>query len=96
MVVNGRTFEITKPSTSPLKPWGGFKSIYEAYKKPSSTKVQIYEDWERWFSECDTLASGVIASSSNFYTHGGIVRLCGNKLYNVRITYAHNYISEIL
>lgn len=36
-------------------PWGHYKDLWDAYKRPSMTKVFIYHKWAEWFLELSLL-----------------------------------------
>ena len=45
ITIDGVTFEVKKSFN--LEFMG--EDIYEAYNKPSETKIKLWEKWERWF-----------------------------------------------
>ena len=73
----------------------GYADIYDAYGRPSQTKIAIWQDWERWFYEHDGVC--VIASKNcNFFTVQGWIKDDETgKEYLAVITYANHYLYEV-
>ena len=74
----------------------GYDDIYDAYRRPSEYKVDIWRDWEEWFYRND--GHCVISSKNcNFFSIEGFVtdRESG-KRYFAYITYANNRLYEVL
>ena len=98
---DGRTFEVlskpTKRVISILRnvshPWAPYSfdanTIYQAYDKPSSRKIEIYNDWREYFfhMECDLFSFVIPTHNSQIFTIA--VRMDDKLFY---ITPTHNYV----
>lgn len=97
VTINGVDFEIINPITVQGErlilayDWfinaRGKRSITDAYKKPSTKKVSIYESWRVFFSEIECTGYTVLGSNCNMFSVGAI-DVHGNYYY---ITKSHNY-----
>ena len=103
--LNGKSFKIVKSNTKEgqsiintvLRSRG--LVIGDAYNKPSSTKVSIYNSWWNWYTELENLTDcktsinferfGVCSYNSNFFTLSGLVHR-GEKNIYLYITPSHN------
>ena len=89
--INGVTFTLDKKNPVPHEHiLHGYGSIYDAYERPSSTKISIWEHWEDWFymNEGDCVIS---SKNSNFFTVEGWVKdKETGKRYFAYITHANN------
>lgn len=78
------------------------KRLTECYAKPSIAKVEIYNNWQKWFFELsNAFYFGIDTYNSNIFTLTFIiedVELFGNPVsdYVVHITPCHNYITRVL
>lgn len=85
--LNNRTFEVV-PHLQVNKDY--IETIYDAYKRPSKCKIEIWNEWLKWFNELKKDNNDFISICSHnfvrFSIHG---RLNGYKFY---ITPGHNYI----
>ena len=96
--INGQWFEIHTSRMHPVAPITGcnINAIYEAYHRPSTTKVKIWNEWCMWCNEINNLPNvecGIkIESYSCFtFTITGSLRV-NNNVYDLRITQCHNYL----
>ena len=49
-------------------PCKGYRSIWDAYNRPSTRKEGIWESWKKWFDETFTSGEMVVCSkNSNFF-----------------------------
>lgn len=96
LYINGDLFEVVRPDTKKgqylkdtynyyLNRYGA-RSIYQAYKTPSSRKCAIYEQWVRDFSVIGCECISVMGASSSFFSVGA---RCARGLFY--ITHIHNY-----
>ena len=103
--LNGKSLEIVKSSTKQgqsiintvLRSRG--LVIDEAYKRPSNTKIDIYNSWWKWYTELENLTDcetsvdfgrfGVCSYNSNFFTLSGLVHR-GEKDIYLYITSSHD------
>lgn len=114
MEINGVTFEVEKPilaanyayQTLACEKWHPYSKrvndiagIYEAYKKPSVTKVSIYRKWLEWVAEgqkdVEEISIWVSSATAQFFTISGYAKI-SDKLYAISITAKHNRIAEII
>lgn len=96
ITINGETFSIEgKTNTKGRVEYGNdMRDIYNAYDRPSSTKVAIWRDWCNWAFECG--AHLAIASHNCFrFTIRGWVEYNG-KTYQLYITDCHNRAYEVI
>ena len=94
--INGDLFEVVNPDTK--KGIGlyrsydffvfryGVRTIYQAYKTPSTRKVAIYEQWVRDLNVIGCEGITVTGASSSFFS---IAAKCNRGLFY--ITPSHNY-----
>ena len=94
--INGNLFEVVRPD---IKKGQGLKatynyylnrygarSIYQAYKTPSTRKCAIYEQWVRDFNVIGCECISVMGASSSFFSVGA---RCSRGVFY--ITPSHNY-----
>ena len=95
ILLNGIPFELDLKYPSHNKKVGYHGDIEEAYERPSSRKIAIYNEWWHWFKQHNG-ACGVSSKNCNFFTISGYVEDENGKLYHCYITPAHNYCDEII
>lgn len=81
--INGDVYEITKKGDIYIN---SKKSIFDLYKRPSETKIKIYNYWKDKLTEITALSWNAM-----FFCIYWIITHEWRK-YNVKITPAHNYI----
>lgn len=94
--LNGVTFELDKKYPIPYETsLRGYTNIYNAYNRPSDTKVSIWEGWLLWFHENG--GTCVVSSKNcNFFTIEGFVTDNETgKRYFAYITHANNRLYEV-
>lgn len=97
VLLNGKSFKVLNNLKSGKymlenieSPCRGYRSIWDAYNRPSTAKESIWTDWVDWFN--DTFESGeivVYSRNSNFFS----IAFRGyteNRLYKGYITYTRN------
>ena len=97
VTINGVDFEIVNPITVKGErliqsyEWfistKGKRNINDAYKRPSSTKVDIFNYWRGFFSAIECSGYTVLGANCNVFSVGAI-DVHGNYYY---ITKVHNY-----
>ena len=96
LTINNETFSI-EGTTNKLHvvSWGNDeRDIFEAYGRPSQTKIAIWRDWCKWARESG--ASLEISSHNIFrFTIRGNVEYNG-KVYNLYITDCYNRAYEVI
>lgn len=88
--INNELFILDKHSPIPYETnLRGYTSIYDAYKHPSDTKVNIWKSWLLWFHENE--GTCVVSSKNcNFFTiEGYVTDKETGKRYFAYITYAN-------
>lgn len=91
----GKTFELDTKETIVYQSVP-YRTIYDVYGRPSTTKVSIYNNWDRWFREHNGYAD-VCSHNSNFFSIQGYVNDWDNrKLYFCYITPSHNRCIEVV
>ena len=65
------------------------RGLYDCYSRPSDTKIEIWEQWKRWFFDMDSYDVWVESYNTNFFTIAGTIEWKGGK-YFIYITPAHN------
>lgn len=69
-----------------------YSNIFDAYEKPSTTKVHIWEYWERFFYGMPNFRRiGIVGVNCHQFT---VIAETDSALY--RITKAHNYLIGIV
>ena len=70
--------------------------LFDIYDRPSNTKIDIYEDWKKWFLEIDTciINFGCLRGSSHTFSIGAffVYNDCAHWCY---ITKSHNYVVRV-
>ena len=70
-------------------------TIYDAYKRPSTTKCSIWHEWYEWFLHNNGWCC-ISSHNSNFFSIQGYVRNSETQqLYFCYITYANNYCVKV-
>ena len=96
LTINGQTFELFNSKSNETESFtngAAYDAIYEAYGRPSYTKVQIWHDWYDWCYSCIekgipcTLKIG--SHSCHQFSIGGKVEF-GGHVYYLWITRDHN------
>ena len=73
------------------------RTLHDVYKKPSTLKVAIYNDWINWFNCCSENANDFITVESyntNFFTLSGVVTI-NDGTYIIKVTASHNYCAKL-
>lgn len=94
--INNEVFILDKHNPIPYETnLRGYTNIYDAYNRPSDTKVGIWESWLLWFHENDgTLV--IALKNCNFFTiEGYVTDKETGKRYFANITYAKNRLYEV-
>ena len=96
ITINGETFELFKSNISESESFtngAAYDEIYEAYGRPSYTKVQVWHEWCEW---CYTLNQNGIPCTLKIGSHSchqfsiyGKVKF-GGQVYSLWITRDHN------
>lgn len=86
--INGATFELCGVSPYHICMTGKPVTIWDAYQRPSTAKVSIYNDWMDWARRSNAVLS-VRGHAPCFFSLEGEVNFQG-KRYVLDITYAHN------
>ena len=94
--INGVTFELFKSNLHESESFtngAAYDAIYEAYGRPSYTKVQVWHEWCEW---CYTLNKNGISCTLNIGSHSchqfsiyGMIKF-GGHVYQLWITRGHN------
>lgn len=88
ITLNGQPFTLdTKETVS--RCIIGYRNIYDVYARPSTTKVAIWQWWEKWFNDHDGNLT-IRSYNSNFFTIEGYVKDENGQLYYCLITHASN------
>ena len=94
--INGVTFELFKSNLNESKSFtngAAYDAIYEAYGRPSYTKVQVWHEWCEWCYDLNKKGMPCelwIAGHSCFsFTIDGKVQYNGH-VYQLWITRGHN------
>lgn len=74
------TVQITKPC--------GLCSFWSLYDRPSQTKVEIYEEWEKVLND----VYGCTGSKHAFTIYWNVKDEKDGQIYDVRISKSHNYL----
>lgn len=97
MEIDGLVFELKKKGSIVFFMKSFNRTLFDCYKTPSFRKQNIWNYWNRMLEPyMSELCCGCFVNSynSNFFTIGGCIKV-NNVYYNILITPAHNYISEI-
>ena len=72
------------------RPHPKYNTIFEAYGRPSNTKIKIWESWLEWCravaSDGNIICMGVASRNCNFFTIEGTIYACSGELYGFHIT----------
>lgn len=97
VLLNGESFKVLNNLKSGKymlenikSPCKGYKSITDAYGRPSTRKIAIWENWVEWFH--NTFESGeiVVASRNTNFFSIAFRGYTENRLYKGYITYTRN------
>lgn len=93
---DGKWFDLDKKNLVPYETLlDGYYDIYEAYKKPSRTKVLIWRAWVKWFEHNDG-SCAICSKNCNFFSiHGFFTDKTTGKRYYAYITYANHKLYEV-
>ena len=88
--INGESFEVNTKESVIEDGLYGYDSIYDAYTRPSQTKIAIWERWENWFYSNHGYCV-VSSRNCNFFSIAGYVtdEITGFR-YHCYITASHN------
>ena len=81
--INGTDYEVKK-FTIPC----GLCSFWSLYDRPSQTKIEIYEEWEKVLNNI----YGCVGSKFAFTIYWNVKDETTGQLYDVRISKSHNYL----
>ena len=96
IIIEGVKFE--KVKSLQIKTCFELKGIYQAYGKPSITKVSVYHSWYEFTEKLNLVNSayyGIASYNSNIFTFDFCFKYEDRKYY-AHITPSHNYIMEII
>ena len=79
--------EVARVSINPLEYGWDDDEIFDAYGRPSCTKVSIWHSWVDWARKSDAMLK-IGSHNCNFFTIEGIARKDGQP-YFLRITARH-------
>ena len=70
ILINGETFTVKKAITGneTTRNYIQYNNIYEAYERPSNTKVEIWEYWFKTLLQADAWRIGVSSKNHNMFT----------------------------
>lgn len=90
--LNGKIFvkDLKRGEEPKLTNWD-YWDIWEAYNKPSQTKIDIWKDWEKWFIENNGKCWVDSRNSRIFTISGTIIDNQTGEMLGVHITPANNY-----
>lgn len=71
-----------------------YTSIYDAYVQPSSTKVEIWQEWLEWADDCGAVI-WISSRNSHFFTIRGRVRDTVGSCYEVYITSTRHELTPV-
>ena len=95
--VYGEEFTVVSGNGIPCKV---YDNIYEAYGRPSTRKVAIWEAWKNWFYEVlrDNNDGEIYITSrnTNFFTVGGYIETPINETWAFYITATRQEIWRVL
>lgn len=82
MTINGTDYEVKKFTI----PCG--LSFWSLYDRPSQTKIEIYEEWEKVLNN----VYGCTGSKHAFTIYWNVKDETTGQIYDVRISKSHNYL----
>lgn len=89
--INDVPFTLDKKSPIPYETsLNGYHNIYDAYNRPSDTKVAIWEEWFLWFHGNDGTCVVSSKNSAFFTIEGYVTDKESGKRYFAYITHANN------
>ena len=90
--IGGKCFEVHRSKYAKISKlaYGSGRKLHHCYYRPSTTKSQIYDKWERWAYENDVNYFGILSYNCHTFTLQGLVDVDG-VTYILIITKAHNY-----
>lgn len=96
MTIYGVTFEVMRETVDYKITNRAFKGLYDCYAKPSTTKIEIYNDWCDWFlsTGASSLEFGITSRNVNCFTFGGYFTY-NDDLYYASITKSHNRLYKV-
>ena len=94
--INGVRFTLDKKNPIPrAHSIYGYTDIYDAYERPSRTKVCIWREWVKWFEHNDG-SCAICSKNCNFFSiHGYFTDKATGKRYYAYITYANHRLYEV-
>ena len=96
VVVNKRDKDAMKREVAHIVDHYTCKSIYTTYKNPSSTKVEIYENWRRWASATEGLHCFEVAGHNSMtFTLHAIYQPSWDEQYIMIITPSSNKLLKV-
>ena len=88
--INDELFEVNTVDVEIENNIRGYGDIFDAYGRPSRTKIGIWEDWENWFIENNGYCT-IVSRNCNFFSIAGYVTDKDTKeRYYCYITASHN------
>lgn len=88
IVINGKSFDLDLKEAG-VNPNMVIRGIHDVYGRPSATKVSIWENWVKWFSDNDGTCT-ISSYNSNFFSiHGVVHDYVSDNWYECFITYAN-------
>ena len=88
--IMGERFEVNIVDAEIENNIRGYDTIYEAYERPSGTKIGIWYSWQEWFVRNGGYCK-IVSHNCNFFTIAGYVTDSTTKeRYYCYITAAHN------
>lgn len=91
ITIDNRTFEVKRSKYANANNLYRYshRGIYQCYDRPSTTKVEIYHDWEKWVYMNDVEYFGIKSYNSNIFTLQGLINYQG-QIYILEITPTRN------
>lgn len=88
--INDERFEVNNVDLETENNLRGYDTIYEAYGRPSGTKIGIWYSWQEWFVRNGGYCK-IVSRNSNFFSIAGYVTDKETKeRYYCYITASHN------
>lgn len=93
---DGVWFELDKKNPVPFESiLSGYNDIYEAYNRPSTVIVNIWNAWKKWFTRNDGICT-ICSTNCNFFSiEGFFTDRSTGKRYYAYITYANHKLYEV-
>lgn len=93
---DGEWFDLDKKNPVPFESiLSGYRDIYDAYERPSRTKVAIWHQWEKWFERNDGICTICSKNCNYFSIEGFFTDRSTGKRYYAYITYANHRLYEV-